>query len=101
MTKLTLRDLEAMRQHYGIAHEQPQAAGAADSRRVDELLEDLGQVGRLEEVGIRLERWGAAERFSDGVRRGLTGVPRPVGGGREEEQEEANREGHRAVSRAK
>jgi hypothetical protein len=44
-TKLTLRDLEAMRQHYGIAHEQPQAAGAADSRRVDELLEDLGQVG--------------------------------------------------------
>jgi hypothetical protein len=101
MTKLTLRDLEAMRPHYGIAHEQPQAAGAADSRRVDELLEDLGQVGRLEEVGIRLERWGAAERFSDGVHRGLTGVPRPVGGGREEEQEEANREGHGAVSRAK
>ncbi len=57
MTKLTLRDLEAMRQHYGIAHEQPQAAGAADSRRVDELLEDLGQVGRLEEVGISLQRW--------------------------------------------
>jgi hypothetical protein len=41
MTKLTLRDLEAMRQHYGIAHEQPTPPGAADSRRTDALLEDL------------------------------------------------------------
>jgi hypothetical protein len=43
MRKLTLEDLEAMRQHYGIAQEH--------------LLEDLGQVGVLEEVGISLQRW--------------------------------------------
>ena len=43
MTKLTLEDLEALRQHYGITQE--------------DLLEDLGQVGVLEEVGIGLERW--------------------------------------------
>ena len=43
MTKLTLEDLEAMRQEYGIAQE--------------DLLEDLRQVSRLEEVGMRLERW--------------------------------------------
>ncbi len=41
-TKLTLEDLEAMRQHYGIAQD---------------LLEDLGQVGVLEEVGMTLQRW--------------------------------------------
>ncbi len=41
-TKLTLRDLEALRQHYGIAQD---------------LLEDLEQVGRLEEVGMTLQRW--------------------------------------------
>jgi hypothetical protein len=41
-TKLTLEDLEAMRQHYGIAQD---------------LLEDLEQVGRLEEVGMTLQRW--------------------------------------------
>ena len=46
MTKLTLEDLEALRQHYGIAQEEE-----------EELLEDLGQVGVLEEVGIGLERW--------------------------------------------
>ena len=43
MAKLTLRDLEAMRQHHGIAQE--------------DLLEDLGQVRVLEEVGISLQRW--------------------------------------------
>jgi hypothetical protein len=46
MTSLTLEDLEAVRQHYGIAQEEE-----------EDLLEDLGQVGRLEEVGMRLERW--------------------------------------------
>jgi hypothetical protein len=57
-TKLTLRDLEAMRQEaYGVAHEQPQAPDAPAGGRTDELLEDLGQVGRLEEVGISLQRW--------------------------------------------
>ncbi len=45
-----------MRQHYGIAHEQPQAPDAPARGRTDELLEDLGQVGRLEEVGMGLER---------------------------------------------
>ena len=42
-TKLTLEDLQALRQHYGIAQE--------------DLLEDLEQVGVLEEVGISLQRW--------------------------------------------
>jgi hypothetical protein len=46
MTKLTLEDLEAVRRHYGIAQEEE-----------EDLLEDLGQVGVLEEVGIGLERW--------------------------------------------
>ena len=41
-TKLTIEDLQALRQHYGIAQD---------------LLEDLEQVGRLEEVGITLQRW--------------------------------------------
>ena len=41
-TKLTLEDLEAMRQHYGIAQD---------------LLEDLEQVGVLEEIGMTLQRW--------------------------------------------
>ena len=41
-TKLTLEDLQALRQHYGIAQD---------------MLEDLEQVGRLEEVGISLQRW--------------------------------------------
>jgi hypothetical protein len=64
MTKPTLRDLEAMRQHYGIAHEQPQEAPDAPARgRTDDLLEDLGQVGRLEEVGITLERWARLRGF--------------------------------------
>ncbi len=42
-TNLTLEDLEALRQHYGIAQE--------------DLLEDLEQVGVLGEVGISLQRW--------------------------------------------
>jgi hypothetical protein len=44
MTKLTLEDLEAVRRHYGIVQEE-------------DLLEDLGQVGVLGEVGMGLERW--------------------------------------------
>jgi hypothetical protein len=57
-TKLTLEDLEAMRQHYGIAQEEEQAPpSAAASRRTYDLLEDLEQVGVLEEVGISLQRW--------------------------------------------
>ena len=41
-TNLTLEDLEALRQQYGIAQD---------------LLEDLEQVGVLEEVGMPLQRW--------------------------------------------
>ncbi len=63
MTKLTLMDLEAMRQHYGIAHEQPQAPDAPACGRTDDLLEDLGQVGKLEEVGISLQRWARLRGF--------------------------------------
>ena len=48
MTSLTLEDLEAMRRHYGIAQEEEEE---------EDLLEDLGQVGVLGEVGIGLERW--------------------------------------------
>ena len=53
-TNLTLEDLEAMRQHYGIAQEGEQVPGA---RGTYDLLEDLEQVGRLEEVGMTLQRW--------------------------------------------
>jgi hypothetical protein len=56
-TKLTLEDLEAMRQQYGIAQEEQQAPPGAAARRTHDLLEDLEQVGRLEEVGISLQRW--------------------------------------------
>jgi hypothetical protein len=42
VTKLNLEDLEALRQHYGIAQD---------------LRNDLGQVGVLGEVGISLQRW--------------------------------------------
>ncbi len=76
MTKLTLEDLEAMRRHCGIAQEE-------------DLLEDLGQVGVLEEVGIGLERWAR-----------LRGVPmeyalalREYLDQEEEGEEEANRGG--------
>ncbi len=55
-TKLTLRDLETMRQHYGIAQEKEEEP-LPGARRTDGLLEDLEQVGRLEEVGISLQRW--------------------------------------------
>jgi hypothetical protein len=68
-TKLTLRDLEAIRQHYGIAHEQAQAPDAPARGRTDDLLEDLGQVGRLAEVGITLQRWALLR----GVSRRLSG----------------------------
>jgi hypothetical protein len=90
-TKLTLRDLEAMRQHYGIAHEQPQAPDAPARGRTDELLEDLGQVGRLEEVGITLERWAQLRdvpmEYAEALRDYLD----------QEEDEEANQEGPGAV----
>ena len=52
-TKLTLEDLEALRQHYGIAQGEeapPDASGTYN------LLEDLEQVGVLEEVGMTLPR---------------------------------------------
>ncbi len=91
MTKLTLRDLEAMRQEaYGIAHEQPQAPDAPARGRTDELLEDLGQVGRLEEVGITLERWAQLRdvpmEYAEALRDYL-----------DQEDEEANQEGPGAV----
>jgi hypothetical protein len=92
MTKLTLRDLEAMRQEaYGIAHEQPQAPDAPARGRTDDLLEDLGQVGRLEEVGITLERWAQLRdvpmEYAEALRDYLD----------QEEDEEANQEGPGAV----
>jgi hypothetical protein len=90
-TRLTLRDLEAMRQHYGIAHEQPQAPDAPARGRTDDLLEDLGQVGRLEEVGMTLERWAQLRdvpmEYAEALRDYLD----------QEEDEEANQEGPGAV----
>jgi hypothetical protein len=90
-TKLTLRDLEAMRQHYGIAHEQPQAPDAPARGRTDELLEDLEQVGRLEEVGISLQRWALLRdvpmEYAEALRDYLD----------REEDEEANQKGPGAV----
>ena len=75
MTNLTLEDLEALRRHYGIAQEE------------EELLEDLGQVGVLEEVGIGLERWawlrGLPIEYALALREYLD----------QEEEEEANGEG--------
>jgi hypothetical protein len=56
-TKLTLEDLEAMRQHYGIAQREAQGEQVPGARGTYALLEDLEQVGRLEEVGISLQRW--------------------------------------------
>ncbi len=74
MTKLTLEDLEAMRRHYGIAQEE-------------DLLEDLGQVGVLEECGMGLERWarlrGLPMEYALALREYLD----------QEEEEEANGEG--------
>ena len=54
MRKLTLEDLETMRQAYGSAQEEHAPPGA---RGTYELLEDLKQVGVLEEVGVSLQRW--------------------------------------------
>ena len=54
-TKLTLEDLGAMRQQYGIAQDEQQAPSGARSPYA--LLEDLEQVGMLGEVGMGLERW--------------------------------------------
>ncbi len=75
MTSLTLEDLEAMRRHYGIAQEE------------EDLLEDLGQVGVLEEVGIGLERWawlrGLPIEYALALREYLD----------QQEEEEANGEG--------
>ncbi len=74
MTKLTLEDLEAMRQHYGIAQE-------------GDLLEYLVQVGMLGEVGMGLERWawlrGLPMEYALALREYLD----------QEEEEEANGEG--------
>jgi hypothetical protein len=58
MTKLTLEDLEAMRQEYGIAQEEQVPSG----ERPCDLLDDLEQVGMLEEVGISLQRWAQLRR---------------------------------------
>jgi len=72
MMQLTLEDLEAMRRHCGIA-------------QGEDLLEDLGQVGVLGEVGIRLERWAQ-----------LTGLPMEYALALREyldQEEEANRGG--------
>jgi hypothetical protein len=92
-TKLTLRDLEAMRQHYGIAQEEEKVPSAAASRRTYDLLEDLGQVEVLEEVGISLQRWaqlrGVAMEYALALQEYLD----------QEEEQEANREGPKAVSR--
>jgi hypothetical protein len=75
-TKLTLRDLEAMRQYYGIAQD---------------LLEDLEQVGVLGEVGISLQRWAQLRdvpmEYALALREYLD----------QEEKQEANREGRGAV----
>ena len=76
MTKLTLEDLEAMRQHCGIAQEEE-----------EDLQGDLGQVGVLGEVGMGLERWarlrGLPMEYALALREYLD----------QEEEEEANRGG--------
>jgi hypothetical protein len=75
-TKLTLEDLEALRQHYGIA---------------ENLLEDLEQVGELEEVGMMLERWAQLRdvpmEYAKALREYLD----------QEEKQEANQKGTQAV----
>ncbi len=74
-TKLTLEDLQELRQQYGIAQD---------------LLEDLEQVGRLEEVGISLQRWALLRdvpmEYALALRYYL-----------DQEKQEANREGRGAV----
>jgi hypothetical protein len=94
-TKLTLEDLEAMRQHYGIAQEEEEQPppGADASRRTYDLLEDLEQVGVLEEVGISLQRWaqlrGVPMEYALALREYLD----------QEEEQEANPGGPGAVGR--
>jgi hypothetical protein len=92
MTKLPLQDLEAMRQHYGIAQEEQAPPGAA-ARRTYDLLEDLEQVGVLEEVGISLQRWaqlrGVPMEYAEALREYLD----------QEEEEEANPKRARRSSR--
>ena len=77
MTKLTLQDLGAMRQQYGIAQE--------------DLLEDLEQVGVLEEVGMTLQRWaqlrGVPMEYALALREYLD----------QEEEQEADQKGPEAV----
>ena len=77
MTKLTLEDLEAMRQHCVIAQEEEE----------EDLQGDLGQVGVLGEVGMGLERWarlrGLPMEYALALREYLD----------QEEEEEANGEG--------
>jgi hypothetical protein len=77
-TKPTLEDLEALRQHYGIAQD---------------LLEDLEQVGVLEEVGMTLQRWAQLRdvpmEYALALREYLD----------QEEEGEANQKGPGAVGR--
>jgi hypothetical protein len=88
-TKLTLEDLEALRQHYGIAQEE-QTPGAG--MRTYDLLEDLEQVGVLEEVGMTLQRWaqlrGVPMEYALTLREYL-----------DQEEQEANQKGPGAVGR--
>jgi hypothetical protein len=87
MTKLTLEDLETMRQAYGIAQEE-QAPGG---ERPCELGDDLEQVGMLEEVGIGLQRWAQ-----------LRGVPMEYAKALQEyldQEKKENQEGPEAVGR--
>jgi hypothetical protein len=89
-TKLTLEDLEAMRQEYGIAQEKQQAPPGA-ARRTYDLLEDLEQVGVLEEVGIGLQRWaqlrGVPMEYAEALREHL------------DQEKKENQEGPGAVGR--
>jgi hypothetical protein len=86
MTKLTLEDLEAMRQEYGIAQEEQASGGEHPC----DLLDDLEQVGVLEEVGISLQRWAQLRRvpmeYAKALRESL-----------DQEDEEANQEGSGAI----
>jgi hypothetical protein len=86
-TKLTLQDLEAMRQEYGIAQEE-QAPGG---ERTYDLQDDLEQVGMLEEVGISLQRWaqlrGVPMEYAEALREYL------------DQEKKENQEGPGAVGR--
>jgi hypothetical protein len=88
-TKLTLKDLEAMRQHYGIAQEDQQQVPGGE--RPCELEDDLEQVGVLEEVGIGLQRWaqlrGVPMEYAETLREYL------------DQEKKENQEGPGAVGR--